>query len=200
MVLVPCFSTKCSCSFAWIFEPPLRHLLLEHLVRLKIVDIGLNPLIWYSLCFYYFFFYWVVFKDREAYHIYTDFLSVLKILRFGAKEVLNLKILCKYVLARKFRKNSKTLYPRKIWENSFLDFLVANPKCKKMKLTSLASINCQHRKDGTGLKPLTDSIRWKHKKRLSVTRCTRQASRDVACTSFQAINHETRNIWLVGLW
>lgn len=62
-----------------------------------------------------FFFYWVVFKDREANHIYTDFLSVLKILRFGAKEVLNLKILCKYVLvARKFRKNSKTQYPRKI--------------------------------------------------------------------------------------
>lgn len=43
-------------------------------------------------------FYWVVFKDREANHIYTDFLSVLKILRFGAKEVLNLKILCKYIL------------------------------------------------------------------------------------------------------
>lgn len=148
-----------------------------------------------------FFFYWVAFKDREANHIYTDFLSVLKILRFGAKEVVNLKILCKYVLvARKFRKNSKTQYPRKIWENSFLDFLVANPKCKKMKLSSLASINCQHRKDGTGLKPFTDSIRWKHKKRLSVTRCTRQALRDLACTSFQAINHETRNIWLVGLW
>ena len=108
-----------------------------------------------------FFFYWVVFKYRGANHIYTDFLSLLKILRFSAKEVLNLKILCKYyvVVAWKFWKNSKTEYPRKIWKNSLLDFLVANPKCKKMKLSTLASINCQHRKDGTGLKLLTDSIR-----------------------------------------
>lgn len=71
----------------------------------------------------------MVFKDREANYIYTDFLIVLKILRFGAKEVLNLKISCKYVLvARKFRKNSKTQYH---YSQSQLDFLVANPKCKK---------------------------------------------------------------------